>query len=47
MIKRFEDIRAWEKARGLVCEVYRNCAVGPIAKDYGLKDSSAVPLSGQ
>jgi four helix bundle protein len=46
MIKRFEDIKAWQKARELVSEVYGKCAAGPIAKDYGLKDQlcrAAVP----
>ena len=37
MIKRFEEIKAWQKARELVGEVYRSCVAGPIAKDYGLK----------
>jgi four helix bundle protein len=38
MIKRFEEIKAWQKARELVAEVYRICVAGPIARDYGLKD---------
>jgi len=38
MIKRFEEIKAWQKARELVVEVYRICVAGPIARDYGLKD---------
>ncbi len=38
MIKRFEEIEAWQKARELVRDVYRSCVSGPIAKDYGLKD---------
>ena len=38
VIKRFEEINAWQKARELVRDVYRSCAAGPIAKDYGLKD---------
>lgn len=37
-IKRFEEIKAWQKARALVCEVYKICCVGAISKDYGLRD---------
>jgi four helix bundle protein len=37
-IKRFEDIQAWQNARGLVREIYKTCAKGPLRKDFGLKD---------
>lgn len=37
-IKRVQDIDAWKKARELVREVYKICAVGPLQKDFGLKD---------
>ena len=37
-IHRFEDIVAWQKARVLVREIYKMCAIGPLAKDYGLKN---------
>ena len=37
MIKRFEEIKAWQKARELVGGVYRSCVAGAIANDYGLK----------
>ena len=37
-IKRFEEIKAWQKARVLVREIYKSCAAGTLSKDYGLKD---------
>ena len=37
-IKRFEEIIAWQKARGLVSEVYKLCATGRMNKDFGLRD---------
>jgi len=37
-IQRFEEIKAWQKARELVREVYRTCRVGLLAKDFGLRD---------
>ena len=37
MIKRFEEIKAWQKARELVRDAYRSCVAGAIANDYGLK----------
>ena len=37
-IKRFEEIKAWQKARVMVREVYKACAAGTLSKDYGLKD---------
>jgi four helix bundle protein len=37
-IKRFEEIKAWQKARELVRETYRVCGVPPFSRDFGLKD---------
>ena len=36
--KKFEDIEGWQKARQLTREVYRKSKIGPLSKDYGLKD---------
>jgi four helix bundle protein len=37
-IRKFEEIKAWQKARELVREIYKICSVGGISKDYGLRD---------
>jgi four helix bundle protein len=37
-IKRFEDIKAWQKARDLTKRVYDITCNGDFAKDYGLRD---------
>jgi four helix bundle protein len=37
-IRRVEDIQAWQKARALVREIYKSCAVGSLARDFGLRD---------
>lgn len=37
-IKRFEDIEAWKKARGLVKEIYAITENGGFGKDYALRD---------
>lgn len=37
-IKRFEDIRAWQKARKLVKMIYLLTDEGKFAKDFGLRD---------
>jgi len=37
-IKRFEDIKAWQKARALVRDIYEVTSKGNFAKDYSLKD---------
>lgn len=45
-IKKFEDIKAWRKARELMKEIYRTSSVGKFAKDWSLKDQirrSSVP----
>ena len=36
--KRFEDIKAWQKARELTSLVYQITSDGSFAKDYGLRD---------
>jgi four helix bundle protein len=38
LIKRFEDILAWQEARKLVKDVYRITQEGAFAKDIGLRD---------
>lgn len=38
MIKRFEDIKAWQLARELCKEVYSISGKPPFSRDYGLKD---------
>lgn len=35
---RFEDLEAWQKARGLTREVYQLTANGRFSRDYGLRD---------
>src|SRR5712691_4915700 len=37
-IKRFEDIRAWQKARVLTATIYRESEVGTFARDFPLRD---------
>ena len=38
LIKRLEDIRAWQEARALVKEIYKLTKQGEFARDFGLKD---------
>ncbi len=38
LIKRFEDIFAWQEARKLVQDVYRITCKGAFARDFGLRD---------
>jgi four helix bundle protein len=38
LIKRFEDILAWQEARKLVREIYKITREGTFAKDFGLRD---------
>ena len=38
LIKKFEDIIAWQEARKLVADIYRLTSSGALAKDYGLRD---------
>jgi four helix bundle protein len=37
-IQRFEDLYAWQQARRLVGEVYRFCASGAAARDFGYRN---------
>jgi len=39
-IEKFEDIKAWQKAKNLVKEVYRICGVERYKKDYNLIDQT-------
>jgi four helix bundle protein len=38
LIKRFEDILAWQEARKLVKEIYQMTRDGAFSKDFGLRD---------
>ena len=38
LIKKFEDIIAWQEARTLTNTVYQLTNSGPLAKDFGLRD---------
>ena len=38
LIKRFEDILAWQEARKLVKDIYSMTREGAFAKDFGLRD---------
>ena len=38
VIKRFEEIQAWQEARLLVNEIYSITKIEAFSKDYGLKD---------
>jgi len=38
LIKRFEDIIAWQEARKLVKMVYKITRTGELKKDFGLRD---------
>jgi len=38
LIKKFEDIIAWQEARKLVSSIYRLTSSGALAKDYGMRD---------
>ena len=37
-MQRIQEIHAWQRARELVYEVYRTCADGSLARDFGLRD---------
>ena len=37
-IKRFEDIKAWQRSRKIVQIVYGTCSTGEFARDFGLRD---------
>ena len=36
--KKFEDIKAWQKARQLTRSIYEATAEGAFTKDYGLRE---------
>jgi four helix bundle protein len=36
--KRFEEIRAWQRARDLVRDVYRICGNGALARDFAFRN---------
>lgn len=38
LIKKFEDILAWQEARKLVQEIYQITGTGAFSKDFGLRD---------
>jgi len=38
LIKKFEDIIAWQEARNLVKMVYKLTSTGDFSKDFGLRD---------
>ena len=38
LIKKFEDIVAWQEARKLNKMIYKIAANGPLGKDFGLRD---------
>ncbi len=38
IIEKFEDIKAWQKARELVRDIYRLSNNKNLSKDFGLKD---------
>ena len=38
LIKKFEDILAWQEARKLVQDIYRITREGSFSKDFGLRD---------
>lgn len=37
-INKFEDIKAWQKARAVSSEIYQLCKLGELSKDFGLRD---------
>jgi four helix bundle protein len=38
MVRKFEDLIAWQKARTLTREIYKATSAGTFAQDYGLRD---------
>ncbi len=38
LIKKFEEIKAWQEARILVQETYKMTCEGPLSRDFGLRD---------
>jgi len=37
-IENFEDLIAWQKARGLTKNIYRVTKIGEFARDFGLRE---------
>ncbi len=37
-IRKFEEIKAWQKARELAHEIYKTCSSGAVSQDYGLRN---------
>ncbi len=37
-VKKFEEIKSWQKARALTKEVYQATRTGSFARDFGLRD---------
>ncbi len=37
-LERFEDLIAWQEARALTREIYSLTAIGPLNRDFGLRD---------
>ena len=38
MVRRFEDLRAWNKAKELALSIYKATDSGRFARDFGLRD---------
>ena len=38
MIKRFEEIEAWQKTRQLTAKIYKATSAGPFEGDYAMRD---------
>jgi len=38
MVERFEDLKAWQKSRDLVSEIYRVTGQTEFTRDFGLRD---------
>lgn len=38
LIKKFEDIMAWQEARKLVSQIYQLTRIGDLSKNFGLRD---------
>jgi hypothetical protein len=45
--ERFEDIKAWQKARELVKSIYRVSAAGRFARDFVLRDQIRLGIAGE
>ena len=38
LIKKFEDLQAWQEGRKLTLEIYRLTAKGPMSRDFGIRN---------